>query len=88
MALHRILVIATCGNIALEHGIPFINLELCVTFDTLFALAVDFVDGNFDRPLVVFHEVVVAAVGGNRNGLAAAKVAAESIKPWGTVTSL
>ena len=83
LAFHRILVIAACGDIALEHGIPFINLKLCVTFDTLFGLAVDFVDGNFDRPLVVFHEVIVAAVGGNRNGLAAAKVAAESIKAVG-----
>ena len=83
LAFHRILVIATCGDIALEHGIPFINLERCITLDTLFGLAVDFVDGNFDGPLIVFHEVVVAAVGRHGNGLAAAKVAAESIKAMG-----
>ena len=80
LALHRILVIATCGNIALEHGIPFINLERCITLDTLFGLAVDFVDGNFDGPLVVFHEVVVAAVGRHGNSLAAAIFAAKGIK--------
>ena len=83
LALHRILVIATCGNIALEHGIPFINLERCITLDTLFGLAVDFVDGNFDGPLIVFHEVIVAAVGRHGNGLAAAKITAESIKAVG-----
>ena len=83
LAFHRILVIPARWNIALEHGIPFINLERCITLDTLFGLAVDFVDGNFDGPLIVFHEVVVAAVGRHGNGLAAAKVAAESIKAMG-----
>ena len=83
LALHRVLVIATCGDIALEHGIPFINLERCITLDTLFGFAVDFVDGNFDGPLIVFHEVIVAAVGRHGNGLAAAKVAAENIKAVG-----
>ena len=80
LTFHRILVIAACGDIALDDGIPFINLERCVTLDALFGLAVDFVDGNFDGPLVVFHEVLVAAVGGNRNSLAAAIFAAKGIK--------
>ena len=83
LTFHRILVIAACGDIALEDGIPFINLERCITLDALFGFAVDFVDADLDGPLVVFHEVVVAAVGGNRDGLAAAKVAAESIKAVG-----
>ena len=83
LPLHRILVIAASRNVALKHGIPFINLKLCVTLDTLLGLAVDFVDGNFDRPLIIFHEIIVAAVGGHGNGLAAAKVAAKSIKAVG-----
>jgi len=73
LAFNLVLVIPASRNIPLLYGVPLKNLEFGVTLDLLFGFAVDFVDGDFYRPLIVFHRVIVRAVGRNRNGLVATK---------------
>ena len=73
LAFNFVLVIPACRNIALPDGIPFKNLKLCIALDALLGFAVDFVNAHFDRPFIVLHLVVIAAVGRNRNSLVAAQ---------------
>ena len=74
------MVVPTIGDVALPDGIPLENLKLGIALDALLGFAVDFVNADFYRPFIVFHRVVVRAVGGNCNGLAAAQRAGHGIK--------
>ena len=73
LAFNLVLVVPACRNIALPNGIPLENLKLGITLDALLGFTVDFVDADFYRPLIVFHLVIVRAVGRNCNGLVAAQ---------------
>ena len=73
LALDFVLVVPTIGDIALPDGIPFKNLKLGVALDALLCFAVDFVDADLYRPLIVLHFVVVAAICRNCNSLVAAQ---------------
>ena len=80
LAFNLVLVIPTIGDIALPNHIPLKNLKLGVALDALLGFAVDFVDADLYRPLIVFHRVIVRTVGLNRNGLVAAQRAGCGIK--------
>ena len=73
LALNLVLVVPTIGDVALPDGIPLENLKLGIALDALLGFAVDFVNTDFDRPLIVFHLVIVRAVGRNSNRLVAAQ---------------
>ena len=74
------MVIPTIGDIALPNHIPLKNLKLGIALDALLGFAVDFVDADFYRPLIVFHWVIVRTVGRNGNGLVVAQRAGRGIK--------
>ena len=80
MALDLVLVVPACRNIALPNRIPLENLKLGIALDALLGFAVDFINGDLYRPLIVFHRVIVRTVGRNRNGLVAAQRAGRGIK--------
>ena len=80
LALDLVLVVPACRNIALPNRIPLENLKLGIALDALLGFAVDFVDADLDRPFIVFHLVIVRAVGRNGNGLVAAQRAGRGIK--------
>ena len=73
LALNLVLVVPTIGDVALPDGIPLENLKLGIALDALLGFAVDFVNTDFDRPLIVFHLVIVRAVGRNSDRLVAAQ---------------
>ncbi len=73
LALNLVLVVPTIGDVALPDGIPLENLKLGIALDALLGFAVDFVNTDFDRPLIVFHLVIVRAVGRNSNRRVAAQ---------------
>ena len=73
LTLNLVLVVTAEWNIPLIYGVPRKNLKLSITLDALLGFAVDFVDADFYRPLIVFHLVVVRAVGRKHNGLVAAQ---------------
>ena len=54
MALNLVLVVPTIGDVALPDGIPLENLKLGIALDALLGFAVDFVNTDFDRPLIVW----------------------------------
>ena len=80
LAFNLVLVVPAIGNIALPDGIPLENGELGIALDALLGFTVDFVNADFDRPFVVFHLVVVRAVGRNRNSLVTAQRTGRGIK--------
>ena len=80
LAFNFVLVISACRNIALPDGVPRKNLKLGIALDALLGFAVDFVDADLDRPLIVFHRVIVRTVGRNSNSLVAAQRAGRGIK--------
>ena len=80
LTLNLVLVVTAEWNIPLIYGIPLKNLKLGVALDALLGFAVDFVDADFYRPLIVFHWVIVRTVGRNGNGLVAAQRAGRGIK--------
>ena len=73
LALDFVPVVSACRNIALPNGVPLKNLKLGITLDALLGFAVDFVYADLDRPLIVLHFVVVAAICRNCNSLVAAQ---------------
>ena len=73
LALDFVPVVSAKRDIALPNGVPLKNLKLGIALDALLGFTVDFVNADFYRPLIVFHRVVVAAIGRNRNGLVAAQ---------------
>ena len=73
LALDLVPVIPTCRNIALPDGIPLENLKLGIALNALLGFAVDFVDADFYRPLIVLHFIVVATICRNCNSLVAAQ---------------
>ena len=80
LTLNLVLVVTAEWNIPLIYGVPRKNLKLGIALDALLGFTVDFVDADFYRPFVVFHWVVVRAVGRNRNGLVAAQRTGRGIK--------
>ena len=72
LAFNFVLIVPTRRNVALPDDIPFKNLKFCVALDALLRFAVNFVNRHLDRPFIVLHLVVIAAVGRNRNSLMAA----------------
>ena len=80
LALDLVPVVSAKRDIALPNGIPLENLKLGIVLDALLGFAVDFVDADFYRPLIVFHWVIVRTVGRNGNGLVAAQRAGRGIK--------
>ena len=80
LALNLVLVVPTIGDVALPDGIPLENLKLGIALDALLGFAVDFINADLDRPLIVLHFVVVAAICRNCNGLVAAQRAGRGIK--------
>ena len=72
LALDFVPVVSAKRDIALPNGVPLKNLKLGIALDALLGFAVDFVDADFYRPLIVFHRVIVRAVGRNRNSLVTA----------------
>jgi len=80
LAFNLVLVVPAIGDIALPNRIPLENLKLGIALDALLGFTVDFVDADFYRPLIVFHLVIVRAVGRNRNSLVAAQRAGRGIK--------
>jgi len=73
LALDFVPVVSAKRDIALPNGVPRKNLKLGIALDALLGFAVDFVNADFYRPLIVFHRVIVRTVGRNRNGLVAAQ---------------
>ena len=73
LAFNFVLVISTIGDITLPNGVPRKNLKLGIALDALLGFAVDFVDADFYRPLIVLHFVVVATICRNCNSLVAAQ---------------
>ena len=73
LALDFVPVVSAKRDIALPNGVPLKNLKLGIALDALLGFAVDFVDADFYRPFVIFHLVVVRAVGRDRNGLVTAQ---------------
>ena len=73
LAFNLVLVIPTIGDITLPNGVPLKNLKLGIALDALLGFAVDFVDADFYRPLIVLHFVVVATICRNCNSLVAAQ---------------
>ena len=80
LAFNFVLVVPACRDVALPNHIPLENLEFSVTLDALLGFAVDFVNADFYRPLIVFHRVIVRTVGRNRNSLVAAQRAGRGIE--------
>ena len=80
LAFNFVLVISACRDIALPNHIPLKNLKLGIALDALLGFAVDFINADLDRPLIVLHFVVVAAICRNCNGLVAAQRAGRGIK--------
>ncbi len=80
LAFNLVLVIPTIGDIALPNHIPLKNLKLGIALDALLGFAVDFVNADFYRPFIVFHRVIVRAVGRNRNSLVAAQRAGRAVE--------
>ena len=80
LALNFVLVIPTIRDIALPNGVPRKNLKLGIALDALLGFAVDFVDADLYRPLIVLHFVVVAAICRNCNSLVAAQRTGRGIK--------
>ena len=80
LALDLVPVVSAKRDIALPNGIPLENLKLGIALDALLGFAVDFVDADFYRPLIVFHRVIVRTVGRNGNGLVAAQRTGRGIK--------
>ena len=80
LTLNLVLVVTAEWNIPLIYGIPLKNLKLGVALDALLGFAVDFVDADLYRPLIVFHRVIVRTVGRNGNGLVAAQRTGRGIK--------
>ena len=73
LALDLVPVVSAKRDIALPNGIPLENLKLGIVLDALLGFAVDFVDADFYRPLIVLHFVVVATICRNCNSLVAAQ---------------
>jgi len=73
LALDFVPVVSAKRDIALPNGVPRKNLKLGIALDALLGFAVDFVNADFYRPLIVFHRVIVRTVGRNGNGLVAAQ---------------
>ena len=80
LALDFVPVVSAKRDIALPNGVPRKNLKLGIALDALLSFAVDFVNADLYRPFVVFHLVIVRAVGRNGNGLVAAQRAGRGIK--------
>ena len=80
LTLYFVLVITAKRNIPLVYSVPLKNLERGISANLLLGFAVDFVDADLYRPLIVFHRVVVRAVGRNRNSLVTAQRAGRGIK--------
>ena len=73
LAFNFVLVISACRNIALPDGVPRKNLKLGIALDALLCFAVDFVDADFYRPLIVLHFIVIGTISRNSNSLVAAQ---------------
>ena len=73
LAFNLVLVIPTIGDIALPNHIPLKNLKLGIALDALLGFAVDFVDADFYRPLIVLHFIVIGTISRNSNSLVAAQ---------------
>ena len=80
LAFNLVLVIPASRNIPLLYGVPLKNLEFGVTLDLLFGFAVDFVDGDFYRPFIVLHFIVIGTISRNGNSLVAAQRTGRGIK--------
>jgi len=80
LALDFVPVIPTCRNIALQDGIPLENLKLGIALNALLGFAVDFVDADFYRPLIVLHFIVIGTISRNSNSLVAAQRTGRGIK--------
>ena len=80
LALDFVPVVSAKRDIALPNGVPLKNLKLGIALDALLGFTVDFVDADFYRPLIVFHLVIVGAVGGDSNRLAATQCARRGIE--------
>ena len=80
LAFNFVLVISACRNIALPDGVPRKNLKLGIALDALLCFAVDFINADLDRPLIVLHFVVVAAICRNCNSLVASQRAGRAVK--------
>ena len=80
LALDLVPVVSAKRDIALPNGIPLENLKLGIALDALLGFAVDFVDADFYRPLIVLHFIVIGTISRNSNSLVAAQRTGRGIK--------